>query len=146
MFDSEAGVNVVDMSDPAEPEVTDSLVTPAMLSPHESLVVNKKRGLLAAVLGNPPSIRGWSTSTTSRPTAATPCSGRRRRSASSATRAHVPRREHVLLGVTGQLDALRDRHLEPLAADAAWLGPYDSHGLSIRTTATAPTSPAQARG
>ena len=41
------------MSDPANPELTDKLVTPAMLSPHESLVVSQKRGLLAAVLGNP---------------------------------------------------------------------------------------------
>ena len=47
------GVYVVDMSDPARPQVTDTLATPAMLSPHESLRVNQKRGLLAAALGNP---------------------------------------------------------------------------------------------
>ena len=52
LVDGEAGVNVMDMTDPANPTLTDRLVTPAMLSPHESLVVNKRRGLLAAVLSN----------------------------------------------------------------------------------------------
>lgn len=46
------GVRVVDMSDPSRPVVTTSLTTPAMLSPHESLLVNERRGLLAAVMGN----------------------------------------------------------------------------------------------
>ncbi|AXQ31347.1 hypothetical protein D0B54_22845 [Solimonas sp. K1W22B-7] len=48
----ELGVNVLDMSNPAEPVRTARLLTPAMLSPHESLVLSKERGLLAAVLGN----------------------------------------------------------------------------------------------
>ena len=47
------GVAVVDMSNPAKPVQTASLSTPAMQSPHESLVLNERRGLLAAVLGNP---------------------------------------------------------------------------------------------
>lgn len=55
--DSE-GVFVVDMSDPATPEVVDRLVTPAMLSPHESLVLNEERGILAAVMGNPTTYPG----------------------------------------------------------------------------------------
>ena len=41
------------MSNPAKPVLTERLITPAMLSPHESLVVSKERGMLAAVLGNP---------------------------------------------------------------------------------------------
>ncbi|HWJ81599.1 MAG TPA: hypothetical protein VNS55_05110 [Nocardioides sp.] len=45
------GVVVLDMDDPAHPRRTANLVTPAMLSPHESLLVNQRRGLLAAVLG-----------------------------------------------------------------------------------------------
>lgn len=52
VFDAEAGVNVLDMSDPANPVRTAELVTPAMLSPHESVVVNTTRGVLAAVTGN----------------------------------------------------------------------------------------------
>jgi hypothetical protein len=46
------GVAVLDMSDPAHPVQTDTLTTPPMLSPHESLNLNPKRGLLAAVNGN----------------------------------------------------------------------------------------------
>lgn len=46
------GVIVLDMANPAEPRKTANLQTPAMLSPHESLLLNEKRGLLAAVLGN----------------------------------------------------------------------------------------------
>lgn len=47
------GVYVLDMSDPRRPAKTTNLVTPAMLSPHESMSLNTKRGLLAAVMGNP---------------------------------------------------------------------------------------------
>ena len=47
------GVFVLDMSDPAHPQQTDTLTTPAMLSPHESLSLNFKRGLLAADMGYP---------------------------------------------------------------------------------------------
>jgi hypothetical protein len=53
IFNGTSGVNVLDMSDPTHPVLTATLVTAAMLSPHESLVVNEKRGLLVAVLGNP---------------------------------------------------------------------------------------------
>jgi len=41
------------MSNPAKPLRTATLVTPAMQTPHESLLVNPKRGLMAAVMGNP---------------------------------------------------------------------------------------------
>lgn len=53
ILDLELGVNVFDMSDPTNPVRTARLVTPAMLSPHESLVVSQEGGVLAAVLGNP---------------------------------------------------------------------------------------------
>ena len=46
------GVVVLDMSDPAHPVQTDTLTSVPMLSPHESLNLNVKRGLLAAVNGN----------------------------------------------------------------------------------------------
>jgi hypothetical protein len=42
------GVYVMDMSDPAHPVHTDTLRTPAMQSPHESVRLNAKRGLLVA--------------------------------------------------------------------------------------------------
>ena len=52
LLDTEGGVTVLDMSDPTKPAQTARLVTPAMLSPHESLVLSHERGLLAAVAGN----------------------------------------------------------------------------------------------
>jgi hypothetical protein len=51
-LDAEGGVNVLDMSDPSQPVLTQRLVTPAMNTPHESLVLSQKRGLLMAVAGN----------------------------------------------------------------------------------------------
>jgi hypothetical protein len=47
------GVAVLNMSNPAHPVQTDTLTALPMLSPHESLVLNAKRGLLGADLGNP---------------------------------------------------------------------------------------------
>jgi hypothetical protein len=47
------GVRVLDMSNPAHPIETARLRTPAMDSPHESLTLNPKRGLLAAGMGSP---------------------------------------------------------------------------------------------
>ncbi len=46
-----AGVVVLDMADPAAPVQTTTLTSPAMLSPHESLVLHEGRGLLMAALG-----------------------------------------------------------------------------------------------
>ena len=53
------GVAVLDMRDPAKPVQTATLTEPAMLSPHESLALNERRGLLAAVSGNPSAYPGW---------------------------------------------------------------------------------------
>jgi hypothetical protein len=47
------GVAVLDMSDPTKPVRTETLVTPAMQTPHESLNISVQRGILAAVMGNP---------------------------------------------------------------------------------------------
>ncbi len=47
------GTFVLDMSDPAKPVRTATLLSPAFQSPHESVLVNTKRGLIAAVAGNP---------------------------------------------------------------------------------------------
>jgi hypothetical protein len=55
---SGVGVAVLDMSNPSKPVQTDMLTEPPMLSPHESLNVNTKRGLIAAVDGNPTTYPG----------------------------------------------------------------------------------------
>jgi hypothetical protein len=52
------GVAVLDMADPTKPVQTATLLEPPMLSPHESLVLNEERGLLAAVNGNPSAYPG----------------------------------------------------------------------------------------
>jgi LVIVD repeat len=53
LSDQPTGAAVLDMSDPAHPVRTETLLTPAMQTPHESLLLNEKRGLLVAVMGNP---------------------------------------------------------------------------------------------
>jgi hypothetical protein len=52
------GVVVLNMSNPRKPHRTTTLSTPAMDSPHESLLLNRKRGLLVAVSGNPATAPG----------------------------------------------------------------------------------------
>src|SRR3954454_9623528 len=56
---SSAGVAVLDMSNPAKPVQTATLTEIPMLSPHESLNLNPRRGLLAAVNGNPSTYPGF---------------------------------------------------------------------------------------
>jgi hypothetical protein len=53
------GVYVMDMTDPAHPVHTDTLRTPAMLSPHESVRLNQKRGLLVADMATPATDPGF---------------------------------------------------------------------------------------
>jgi hypothetical protein len=48
---SGTGVVVLDMNDPSRPRQTATLNTPAMESPHETLLLHRGRGLLAGVLG-----------------------------------------------------------------------------------------------
>ncbi len=53
-----SGVVVLDMGDPAHPVQTATLTSLPMLSPHESLNLNAKRGLLAADMGNATALPG----------------------------------------------------------------------------------------
>jgi hypothetical protein len=57
--DEATGVAVTDITDPANPIRATTLETPAMQTPHESLALNEKRGLLVAVMGNPLSYPGF---------------------------------------------------------------------------------------
>ena len=52
------GVVVLDMTDPAHPRRTANLTSLTMQSPHESLLVNQERGLLAAELGTAATLPG----------------------------------------------------------------------------------------
>lgn len=58
------GVIVLDMTDPRNPVQTATLTSPAMLSPHESLLVNKRRGSWAPSSATPRRTSASSTSTT----------------------------------------------------------------------------------
>jgi hypothetical protein len=132
IFDVEGGVNVLDMSDPRNPVVTARLVTPAMLTPHESLVVSTRRGVLAAVAGNPttqagqvdvydisedcrhPKLRSSAPVGVFGHESGMAPDGRTFYSASPATQTIVA------------VDIS-----DPSAPVPLWVGPYDSHGLSI---------------
>jgi hypothetical protein len=52
------GVVVLDMNNPRKPRMTDTLVSPTTLSPHESLLVHQKRGLLMAEMGTAATLPG----------------------------------------------------------------------------------------
>ena len=132
LFDATAGVNVLDMSNPSKPTLTDTLLSPAMQSPHESLVLSAKRGLLAAVLGNPafnvgvvdvydiskdcrhPVLRASSPIGVFGHESGMAPDGRTFYSASPAT--------STIVAV--DLD-------DPSTPTPLWVGNYDSHGLSI---------------
>ena len=132
LLDQEGGVNVLDMSDSSNPRLTDRLLTPAMLSPHESLVLNRERGLLAAVLGNPafnigvidvydiskdcrhPELKATAPTGVFGHESGMAPDGRTFYSASPATQTIVA------------VDISNPSLPVPL-----WLGNYDSHGLSI---------------
>jgi hypothetical protein len=53
VLDDAIGTNVMDMSDPSHPVRTAQLTSPAMATPHESLMLSENRGLLLAVQSNP---------------------------------------------------------------------------------------------
>jgi hypothetical protein len=52
------GVVVLDMNDPTRPRRTTTLATPNMLTPHESLLLNERRGLLVAEMGTAVTLPG----------------------------------------------------------------------------------------
>ena len=132
LLDTEAGVNVLDMSDPKHPRLTDKLVTPAMQSPHETLLVNKKRGLLAAVLGNPTTYPGMIdiydiSRDCRRPVLRT--------SAPTGILGHEsgwsPDGNTFYSGSPGNSTLVAIDVSNPSAPVPLWIGRYDSHGLSI---------------
>jgi len=133
IFDGEAGVNVLDMSDPAHPQLTDRLITPAMLSPHESLIVNQQRGILAAVLGNPVAYPGlvdvYDISEDCRhpvlKASASPAGILGHESGMS------PDGQTFYSASPGSQTLVAVDISNPSVPVPLWIGPYDSHGLTI---------------
>jgi hypothetical protein len=132
LIDTESGVNVLDMSDPENPVLTDKLVTPAMLSPHESLVVNSKRGLLAAVLGNPSTYPGMIDVYDISEDCRHPVL---RASAPTGILGHesgmAPDGRTFYSASPGSETLVAVDISNPSTPVPLWVGPYDSHGLSI---------------
>jgi hypothetical protein len=130
--DATAGVNVLDMSNPADPTLTDTLVSPAMLSPHESLVLSQKRGLLAAVAGNPTFAPGvvdvYDVSADCRHPVL-------RSSAPTGIFGHesgmAPDGRTFYSASPGTATIVAVDISDPSSPVPLWAGNYDSHGLSI---------------
>jgi hypothetical protein len=132
LLDLEAGVNVMDMSDPANPVRTARLVTPAMLSPHESLVVSQEGGVLAAVLGNPALYPGIVDVYDLEPDCRTPTL---RSSALTGVFGHesgmAPDGKTFYSASPGSPTLTAVDISNPLLSQRLWTGSYTSHGLSI---------------
>ena len=132
LIDVEAGVNVLDMSDPRNPTPTAKLVTPAMLSPHESLVLSQKRGLLVAVMGNPAAYPGlvdvYDISADCRQPvlrSSTPVGVLGHESGLS------PDGRTFYSASPGSSTIFALDITNPSLPVPLWYGPYDSHGLSV---------------
>ena len=129
------GVAVLDMSDPSHPVQTDTLTELPMLSPHESLNLNPKRGLLAAVLGNPRPTPVWCRSTTRTATAATPSCSRRRRWPAWGTRAASPRTATRSMPTGTAVQAISAIDVtNPKEPHSIWQGNIVAHGMSLGGT------------
>ena len=137
------GVAVLDMTDPAKPVQTTTLITPAMQTPHESLNISVERGLLAAVMGNPAFAPGvvdvYDLSRDCRhPELHGQRSGRRLR----PRERDGARRQHLLRDLDQHRPDDRGRPEQPAPAAADLAGPVQ-HRTACRspTTATARTWP-----
>lgn len=130
--DAEAGVNVLDLSDPANPVRTARLVTPAMLSPHESLVLSQQAGVLAAVAGNPSSYPGIVDVYDLEPDCRSPVL---RASAPVGVLGHesgmAPDGRTFYSATPGARTLTAVDISQPLLPQPIWTGDYSSHGLSI---------------
>jgi len=126
------GVAVLDMSDPKNPKRTDSLLTPAMQSPHESVNLSIERGLLAAVAGNaafaPGVVDVYDISQDCRRPvlqASSPV-GLLGHESGMALDGKTFYATSIGTGQTTAVDLTNPRVPVPL-----WVGQYDSHGLSL---------------
>ncbi|MFC4251083.1 LVIVD repeat-containing protein [Sinimarinibacterium flocculans] len=132
LVDFEAGVNVMDMSDPTNPVRTARLVTPAMLSPHESLVVSQEGGVLAAVLGNPSFYPGIVDVYDLEPDCRQP---QLRSSSLTGVLGHEsgisPDGKTFYSASPGTPTLTAVDISNPLLSQRLWTGDYTSHGLSI---------------
>jgi len=124
------GTAVLDMKNPARPVLTTMLTSLGMLSPHESLNLNAKRGLLAAEVGNGTTLPG----TLDVYTVASDCRHPRLLAEAPIATGHESGfspdgRTFWVAGGAGYIYAfdLTDAH----HPKELWKGAYYSHGLSL---------------
>lgn len=132
VLDIEAGVNVLDMSDPTQPVRTARLLTPAMLTPHESLVVSQQAGVLAAVTGNPAFLPGIVDVYDLEPDCRTPTL---RSSSLTGVLGHEsglsPDGKTFYSASPGTPTLTAVDISDPLQSRRLWTGNYTSHGVQI---------------
>ena len=122
----------MDMSDPKNPTLTARLLTPAMDTPHESLVVSQKRGLLAAVAGNLATNVGQIDIYDISKDCRQPELGPPRRWGSSGTRAACRPTGNTFYSASPSSQTIVAVDISnPTLPVPIWFGNYDSHGLSI---------------
>ncbi len=128
-----AGVEVLDMSNPAHPTQTDTLTTLPMLSPHESLNLNPARACSRPSTATPRPSPDSSPSTTSTPTAATRCSSRSLPVARFGHESGFSSDGKTFYATSTALAGdHRDRRHRPQApARAVWQGNVYSHGMTL---------------
>ena len=126
------GVAVLDMSDPKNPVRTDTLLAPSMQTPHESLEVNQKRGLIAAVTGNPAAYPGlvdiYDASEDCRHPVmqSSTVTGRFGHESGFAPDGNTFYATSIGTGDVTALDVT-----DPKAPKVVWVGNYRSHGLMV---------------
>jgi hypothetical protein len=123
---------VLDVSDPTRPVETDRLLELPALSPHESLNLNKRRGLLAAVNGNPLTLPGvvaiWDLSRDCRhPVLKT--QGLHARFGHESGFSHDGRTFYATSTALPQITALDVS--DPAQPEPVWVGNLISHGMSL---------------
>ena len=111
--------------------------TPAMLTPHESLLVNERRGLLAAVMGNPATHPGiidvYDVSADCRHPvlqSSTP-TGILGHESGFALDGNTFYASSLAVGLTTAVDVSN-----PMVPRTLWTGPFASHGLSLNADGT----------
>jgi hypothetical protein len=132
LADLESGVNVMDMSDPSNPTLSTRLLTPAMLTPHESLRLNQERGLLVAVAGNLSTAPGivdiWDVSQD--------CLNPQFQSSSLAgilghESGMAPDGNTYYVGSAGGTTTVAVDISNPLLPRTIWAGNYSAHGMTV---------------
>lgn len=124
------GVEVLDVSAPAHPRHTATLMSLAMLTPHESLNLNARRGLLVAEAGNALTLPGTMDVYDVRSDCRHPRLLSQRPIATGHESGFSPDgRTYYVAGAVGYITAFD--LTDPRHPQSLWRGAYYSHGLNL---------------